>query len=162
MTRIEELIKRLKSNWSVAKNATDQLDFKLRCSFASKGTVVYIDSTIPDDIRNFWEVAASADLFLDVEYGQWGLHIFSIDQAIETTRHWQIERPEDFLPTDFILGNFIGDSDLLVICRNPENYGNVLIALPIDGRNDWYKVADNFTEFLERYALAEGNKFWEG
>jgi hypothetical protein len=59
--------------------------------------------------------------------------------------------------------SFLGDLDLVVIRSDPgqADFGHVLVALPIDPRSFWYEAASGLAEFLEKYAAAEGDKFWE-
>lgn len=61
-----------------------------------------------------------------------------------------------------IIGEFYGDSDLLLLRCDPESkdYGVVLIALPFDNRSDWY-CSVNFEYFITDYVNFEGDKFWE-
>ena len=119
--------------------------------------------TFPPDLLTFWTVTESATLFLDSTYGQWGLHIFEPNEAVERTTVFAEERRRDFWKGDLVLGRFLGDSDLLVVrCSDDEaDSGKVLVALPLDPRNDWYNVANSFAEFLEKYIAAKGDKFWE-
>ncbi|MBI1928510.1 SMI1/KNR4 family protein [Candidatus Poribacteria bacterium] len=119
--------------------------------------------TLPPDLRELWSQVSSLRLFEDVTYGQWGLIIGTPDEAI--TRHQQkvAERRRDFLPGDLLIGEFLGDSDLLVVRCNPgePDFGTVLIALPLDGREDWYVAGASLTEFLENFLETSGKKFWE-
>jgi hypothetical protein len=43
-------------------------------------------------------------------------------------------------------------------CRWPVS---VLVSLSLDERELWPIAGDSFTEFLRRYALSEGDKYWE-
>ncbi|MEA5456296.1 hypothetical protein SPF06_16285 [Sinomonas sp. JGH33] len=38
----------------------------------------------------------------------------------------------------------------------------VLVALPLDSRRDWYRAAPSLAEFLMKYREALGNKYWKG
>ncbi len=113
-------------------------------------------------VLEFWTYAKSGDLFKDITYGQWGLHIFSLEDALARTLKERENRPADFDCYDIIIGSFYGDLDLLVIdCSSgSDSYGKVLVALPLDKRADWPVVANNFTEFLNVYVEKEGGKFW--
>jgi hypothetical protein len=51
----------------------------------------------------------------------------------------------------------------LLVIRNDAkaiDFGNVLVALPIDPRSEWHRVADSFGSFLEFYIKSGGNKYW--
>jgi hypothetical protein len=49
------------------------------------------------------------------------------------------------------------EKDLLVMDRE----GHVLVALPLDARQDWYRPATNLADFLRRFVMTHGAKFWE-
>jgi hypothetical protein len=61
-----------------------------------------------------------------------------------------------------VIGKFLGDSDLLVIrcSQSEEDFGNVLVALPLDPRPDWDHVAESLADFLDEYAKTGGEKYW--
>jgi len=63
---------------------------------------------------------------------------------------------------DVIIGEFLGDSDLLLIrCdSNSNDFGAVVVVLPLDDRPEWYLVAYSFIEFLWAYLSSGGEKFW--
>ena len=63
----------------------------------------------------------------------------------------------DFEATDAVVGEFLGDTDVLVLEVN----GGVLVALPLDPRTDWPRVASTLSEFLTPYLQAAGEKYWE-
>lgn len=137
------------------------------CMFASNGVepdaLDALHITCPPDLLTFWTVAESARLFLDSTYGQWGLHLLEPSEAVEMTRIFAEERRREFCKGDLVVGRFLGDSDLLIVrCSEDEaDFGKVLVAVPLDPRNDWYNVANSFAEFLENYIAAKGDKFWE-
>lgn len=110
----------------------------------------------------FWRYSSSADLFKDIKYGQWGLHIMSPSEAKFETEKQILKRGKDFFYTDFIIGSFFGDSDLLFLdtssFKNGEN--RVIVAAPLDKREDWPVVGNSFSEFLYKYLKSEGDKYW--
>jgi len=168
MKKIEFLIEDLKTNYNSVRTLTDEtgLYFPYVCYLDNKGAKyknqIFFTHPLPADILGWWSLVKSAILFKDIEYGQWGLKIHSAEQAFRLTVNSLEERPHDFKLTDVVLGEFFGDSDLLLVsCEENEEYGNVFIALPIDERKDWIKVANDFSQFLEKYIKAEGRKFWE-
>lgn len=170
MTDIITVIEETKKEWTVPKyplNKDGQLGtFLLRCSFfpATPSEVTFNPQiTIANDLQRFWKVFDRAELFRDIMYGQWGLDILSPEDAILYTK-WEIEcRPRDFVITDLIIGQFRGDSDILMVNCNSQanNYGQIMVVTPFDDRHDWVVVADNFTNFLKLYAQYNGDKFWE-
>jgi hypothetical protein len=99
---------------------------------------------------------------MDIDYGQWGLHILSPRACAARTAEEQAARTGDFDPCDLIVGEFLGDQDLLVM--HPQTNGSamqVLVALPLYGRPDWFNVGSSLEEFLRQYLVEVGEKFWE-
>lgn len=120
-------------------------------------------SCTPDDLRDFWRIAREAQLFEDTTYGQWGLHLLSPSESMRATHKFQIARERDSRPYDLVVGEFLGDSELLLVrCNLSElDYGQVWVALPLDRREEWFRAATSFEVFLESYVDARGAKFWE-
>lgn len=169
---VQATIQALRDAWSIPRpplsGPTVLPDFLLSCSFADRGGVTAgeldrLPKKIPDSLRDFWQIAASARLFEDRTYGQWGLVILSRSEALARTRQARRDRPRQYWRGDLVVGEFRGDSDLLVVRCGPgkPDFGRVLVALPIDPRWDWYEAAHDFEAFLERYAAEGGEKFWE-
>lgn len=111
----------------------------------------------------FWKHSASADLFKDVQYGQWGLHILSPSGAREKTEEWLRIRPTEFRNTDVVIGAFYGDGELLVMDTDKCGTGGcvMIIAMEIDSRKYWPTVAQSFVQFLSNFVEAQGSKYWE-
>ena len=116
---------------------------------------------VPIDAADFWATSRGARLFDDVEYGQWGLHLLSPSASAARTDQEREERPSEFAPDDVVLGEFLGDQELLVLAPSEEGQRRILVALPLDGRTDWFAVASDLSEFLERYFDRYGEKYWE-
>lgn len=118
---------------------------------------------LPDELCTLWTRVSGLRLFEDVRYGQWGLILWSPEHLVDAHRRRIKGREQDFRAGDVILGEFLGDSDLLVLRCDPAacDYGNVMIALPIDPRDEWYTVGASLLDFLIRFVDANGEKFWE-
>lgn len=89
--------------------------------------------------------------------------MWSPDRVITEQDKRIAQRREDFRPGDLIIGEFLGDADLLVLrcdATSPD-FGNVIIALPLDSREEWYVAANSLEGFLSQYIAAQGDKFWE-
>jgi hypothetical protein len=164
MNRTERLIRRIKKEWPGPKKAVHKNEvtpMPLACIFSDQGAT--LDSgypvEVPGDLEDFWSVTDTAILFKDVEYGQWGLEIFSPVEVLVQNKSIRDYRPGQFMPTDLIIGRFLGDADLLVASTDMSD--GISIALPIDPRKEWPRVATDFYEFLMRYLEAQGAKYWE-
>ncbi len=136
----------------------------MKCIF-SDGALLNYDINnidIPIDVKEFWSLTESAILFKDVEFDQWGLHILPLNEAIKLATEEKTVRKNQYIINDYIIGKFIGDSDLLVIsCEKGIEYGKVRISTPIDPRSEWPILAQTFTEYLKLYIENEGVKYWE-
>jgi hypothetical protein len=120
-----------------------------------------IDSC-PPDLAEFWGHCRSARLFEDLMYGQWGLEILDPVSALNLTSQTKKRRQQDLVDGDLVVGKFIGDHDLMIIrCDKKRcDFGNIIIALPIDPRSEWHTAADSLESFLSRYVNESGDKFW--
>ncbi len=119
--------------------------------------------TLPLSITQIWDKTSGLRLFEDVNYGQWGLILWSPNQVITEQEKRIAQRKEDFRPGDLIVGEFLGDADMMVLrcdAASPD-FGNVMIALPLDSREEWYLAANSLESFLSQFLAACGNKFWE-
>ncbi|MXV20193.1 MULTISPECIES: SMI1/KNR4 family protein [Deinococcus] len=120
-------------------------------------------SSLPQGLIDFWAVTASARLFEDTVYGQWGLQLYEPTEASAATACFQRLYPEHFRHGDLILGSFLGDCDQLLIRTDQSqmDWGEVWIHSPLDERAQWERVADDLPDFLQRYVRVAGQKFWE-
>jgi hypothetical protein len=139
--------------------------FRLRCELSDRASPDLITDAWPDPIpqalTEFWLLHASARLFEDVDFGQWGLHVYSPVAAASATDVARRARPFDHEAGYIVIGEFLGDLEYLVLETEGSRTVSVRVALPLDERATWYTAAIDFPDFLLRYALAEGDKFWE-
>ena len=167
---IRELVETLRIQWAAPRQAIhrgEPCPFSLKCSFAEPasglGPLERTRDQLPSEIMEFWQICSSARLFEDTEFGQWGLEVLSPEGAAALTSSETNKRPSDYIGGDLLVGRFLGDSDLLLLrCDSTaSDFGTVKISLPIDRRNEWDTVAQNFEDFLTKYVTAQGDKFWE-
>lgn len=140
--------------------------FKLACSFDGPATDAEISSAWPgmevsDELVQVWSTSRQSRLFEDVDYGQWGLVLLSPEGAAQRTAQERAQRPDAYRGDDFVIGEFLGDQELVVFAPSEDDGRRVLIALPMDDRPDWPVAAGSITEFLHRYLNVLGEKFWE-
>jgi len=119
------------------------------------------DSLIPDDAVELWAVCRSARLYADTAYGQWGLVLLSPAASAARTALERAARPEDVTADDLVIGEFLGDLDLLILAPGERDERRVLVALPLDPRVEWYGVGSSLADFLVAYGEADGDKWWE-
>jgi hypothetical protein len=116
---------------------------------------------LPSDVKEFWLQCRDALLFEDADFGQWGLAILDPASSAARTRELRAMRPVDFQEDDVVVGAFLGDSELLVVAPTELGRRRILIALPLDGRSEWFGAGNDLGDFLESYLAAGGDKFWE-
>lgn len=163
---VHEILCRLEGEWKVPRHAVHDgkltaLALSVQTDPAAGGPPPGISA--PPDVLEFWRWFECVRLFEDRRSSQWGLVLVPPRRALGLTEALRRERSGDALDGDLVLGEFLGDSDLLLVRADPKanDYGSVIVALPLDPRPDWYRVGSSLTDFLRQYASAEGAKFWE-
>jgi hypothetical protein len=166
---IKEQIQKIRNEWAIphfAPGEDEQSSFRLKCSFGEPciPPEQLMGLQIPAELREFWRNASTAKIFEDVEYGQWGLQILSPSESeLVTNDEKNGYRSKSFRPGDLVVGQFIGDGQLLIVRCDPAmaDFGSIVIAEEIYGREDWSIAARDFSEFLNKYANANGDMYWE-
>lgn len=160
----KELINEIKKDWTIPKHIDAiSCDLLFRCQFFHG--FIGIDELlmdVPIEFVEFYKLANGAYLFEDIVYGQWGLQLLDAFLIQEKTRDF-IEGNSDYLKGDLIVGEFLGDSDLLLLRTDPSknDYGFMVIVTPLDSRNNWNYLELNFYSFITEYVSELGQKFWE-
>ena len=163
MRKIKKLIEKLKLLEPV-QHGDDDFAMIIFSEFSVNGIELSKEYpfNVPTDLVEFWKEVETAKLFYDRTFGQWGLEILKPDDALFLTNEQKNIRSKDYLHSDLIIGKFIGDSDLLVIsCNKQDKFGEIIVANPIDSRNEWSTVSRSFLDFLTEYILQKGDKYWE-
>jgi hypothetical protein len=169
MDSLNELLAQMKSHWCNPRSAIHrgaEIPFKLRCSLnagAEEHQLSSIKENLPQEVKDFYVMADGAILFKDDEYGQWGLKLYSLDEITGATNLYLDERSRDSLEGDLIIGEFVGDSDLLLLrCdHNTNDFGSVVVVSAIDPRADWEVASTDFVSFLQELYSHQGDKYWE-
>lgn len=162
MESIERVVADLRA-WDKPRDGVSDNPFRLACAVdegAGETEIVdaWPETPLPTELIELWSQARSATLFEDIDYGQWGLRVLSPAASAELTALEQRERPDDYRAGDIVVGEFIGDQELLVLAHGGSE---VLVALPLDPRDEWYRAAPSLLSFLDGYLAAAGEKFWE-
>lgn len=111
---------------------------------------------LPRALEEFWDTFEGGTLFLDVEYGQWGLDLLSPAETARETVHFHKTQAWRIELSDVVIGKFRGDTDLLIV----DHEGRTGVSLPLDPRSDWYWAGD-LVEFLKLYVAHDGDKHCE-
>jgi hypothetical protein len=116
---------------------------------------------VNDEAIELWSACREARLFEDIEYGQWGLVLLSPVESVLRTISPPDYYSEELRPDDLVLGEFLGDTELMVLAPSESGRRRVLIALPLDPRADWFGAAADLAELLIKFHQANGVKYWE-
>jgi hypothetical protein len=122
-----------------------------------------IAGKLPHSLLELWHSFGALRLFVDIRFGQWGLVIHDPCEAMRIHELVTSQRTTEFWKSDAVIGEFIGDADVLCVnCdpRSPE-YESVFVATAIDKRRTWKSVSPNLQTFLSTYIQGGGDKFWE-
>jgi hypothetical protein len=119
---------------------------------------------LPQENELLWSRVSELRLNEDVTYGQWGCILWSPVEVV--ARHKQASDwrgPDNFRAGDVIIGEFRGDTDLVVLRCDPSkrDYGKIVIALAIDPGGEWPFVASSITDFVLQFLSHTEKKFWE-
>lgn len=170
MKPLNEALRKIETFWvkepRYAFHRGEKTFFQFRCILnngISANKLANLDLTLSLEFKEFLIFSNGADLFKDEAYGQWGVKIFNIAELELSIKYCKESRSKEFIKGDLVIGEFYGDSDLLILRCDPDNkdFGCVLVALPFDNRSDWYQVSNSFEVFLRNYVDFEGDKFWE-
>ncbi|HDS1557373.1 MULTISPECIES: hypothetical protein [Stenotrophomonas] len=163
ISALAAIIDIIRAEWSHPRIATHQhgnCPFLLRSSFVRRSAAAPEDHQLqgcPAQLLAFWRLYASAELFKDDQFGQWGVEMLSAEEAQVQTACLASLRPVDMRDGDVVFGRFYGDADLLVM----DAFGAVLVCLPLDEREDWPEVAGSLAGFLLLLLDNQGAKYWE-
>ncbi len=153
-------------DWLEPRDGIGDNPFRLACRLdppasAEEVQTAWQDREVPIELSELWLTCRQARLFEDVDYGQWGLSLLPPATSAERTAFERQQRPDDVRPDDIVVGEFLGDQELLLLSPSEEDSRRVLVALPLDGRDDWYPAAGGLAEFLQQYLAHVGAKYWE-
>lgn len=119
---------------------------------------INLSINLPTKVYDFYNVIKTGYFFKDIEYGQWGLKIFSLQECREKSNYWRKNRTDDFDLKRWVIGEFFGDSDLLIY---DERCSCLLVATPLDTDEEWEIVGVDFSDFFSKYFEYPLSKFWE-
>lgn len=161
---LKDLIEEIKRKWTVPKPLNEiSEDLLFRCQFFHGfEQIESFLNDLPQSFVDFYTLANGAFLFEDVIYGQWGLQLLDVFLILQETNHFMQEN-KDYAQGDLIIAQFLGDSDLLLLRTDPtkNDYGSMMIVMPLERRNNWNKIELDFYDFIKEYVNNLGQKFWE-
>jgi hypothetical protein len=145
-----------------APRAIDASNLRVRCGMELRTRAAPVDPRTPPDLAELWRAVNEARLFEDADHGQWGLVLLSSEESARETGAFRRARARDRINGDRVVGLFLGDQDRLIVRVDPkaDDYGHVLVALPLDRRADWYRPARSLESFVRSFIEAGGAKYW--
>ncbi|MGV0675697.1 hypothetical protein ABQE62_05825 [Mycolicibacterium fortuitum] len=117
------------------------------------------DRDIPVDaagqLREFWRRTSGGLLLVDEQFGICGLTLHNPTAAKQRSRD-RADDGYDLSESDWMLGEFVGDTDMLIIDANDA----VLISAGSYPRSDWYRF-ESLSDVLSKYVETTAEKYWE-
>ena len=101
---------------------------ELKRSTDARGLQESWPSPLPNALEEFWTTYEGGTLFLDVEYGQWGLDLLSPAESARETIHFHKTQAWRVGLRDIVVGKFRGDTELLIV----DHEGRTGVSLPLD------------------------------
>jgi hypothetical protein len=164
MTDLSEVLARY-AGWGEPRVVHEGEDLRLGNTLAPPASASEIGQAWPPgaypEAAALWSATNGAMLFEDVTYGQWGIKLLSAAESAQRTAEERADRPAELRPDDIVIGEFLGDQELLILAPGESGDRRVLVALPLDKRDEWYGAAPSVADFLDRYYDALGDKYWE-
>jgi hypothetical protein len=114
-----------------------------------------LNLTVPPGLRWFWRCASEVRV-QTLESGNClrGGVVLHAPPHVPAFHREIVSRapPGWYAPGDLLIGERVGDSLWFVACCNPAtaDFGHVLLANPIDRREDWIVAGTTFPELLRR------------
>lgn len=166
MSSVENTLNRFRE-WQTPRDGIGDNPFTLGCSLDDPARVDEISDAwrgqdVPGELVELWSTSRESRLFEDVDYGQWGLHLLSPSMCGSRTAVERLARPGEYRADDVIVGEFLGDQELLLLCPSEVGQRRVLVALPLDQRSEWHAAGTGLADLLSGYLDHMGDKFWEG
>jgi hypothetical protein len=127
----------------------------LTCRLRDGLTDGEIPAGAPLQAREFWQRTSGGMLLRDLRFGICGLDLNDPDKARKVTRD-RAEFGYDVTESDWVIGEFVGDTDMLLIDEN----NNVVISTGSYSRESWYTFA-SLEDVLQKYIASDAEKDWE-
>jgi hypothetical protein len=157
---IAETLARLRGALQIVVDADGQI---LESRVVPPASRTEIEEAFPQldgrhELVELWSTTREAELFTDPHIGGWGLRLLNPAESAAVTHDWLRRRPDDVRRDDIVVGEFLHDEEAVLLTAG----GNLLILLPREPRDMWWRLNIGLAEFLARYVDAGGEKFWEG
>lgn len=127
----------------------------LTCHLAAGITSGAIPEDAPTQLRELWSRTAGGPLLVDEQFGICGLMLYGPAESRNRAAD-RVEAGYEIAAGDWVLGEFVGDTDMLVIDAD----GAVLISAGSYPRDNWCRF-ESLSDMLSRYVAEHAEKYWE-
>lgn len=139
----------------VAVPAPEMDGVVLTCRLGDGIAAAGIPQDAPAQLRELWSRTSGGPLLVDEQFGICGLTLYSPEES-RTRAADRVEAGYEIAAGDWVLGEFVGDTDMLVIDAD----GAVLISAGSYPRDNWYRF-ESLSDVLSRYVAEHAEKYWE-
>jgi hypothetical protein len=120
---------------------------------------------LPLDYQEFLRIHNGAVLYKDSQYGQWGFHLYGLDEIEAKNREWESSLLGKWEDKYIAFAENKGESNVLAFdtscpTSDGESY-TVVEANPFENSQNWCRISRSFHEWLEHLITAQGDKYWE-
>jgi len=158
-TTLEVLNKRLDSNGLLEVQQEDGYSGKLEMIFnppATEKELQKLPFTVPEDYKEFLRLHQGGLIFNDTKYGD-GFELFTIDKILEFRAIPGYDFPDNWFPIAYGY-----DSCCLVVTDKKVGNGYLYVMeTGINFEEDDMYIGMTFEDWLEKFIVAQGSKFWE-
>lgn len=127
----------------------------LTCSLGSGLNDTDIPVNAAGQLREFWRHTSGGRLLADEQFGICGLTLHNPTEAKQRS-HDRAYYGYEVSESDWVLGEFVGDTDMLIIDADDA----VLISAGSYPRSDWYRF-ESPSAVLSKYVETTAEKYWE-
>ncbi|MBZ5201844.1 SMI1/KNR4 family protein [Planomicrobium chinense] len=155
---LEALKKRLDSKGLLEVQQEDGYVTKVKMNFnppATESELQKLPFTVPEDYKEFLRLHNGGLIFSHPQYGS-GFELFTIDEILEYRAIPGYDYPDNWFPIAYGYdGCYLIVTDKVV--------GNGYLYVMDTGYNfeDNMYIGMNFEDWLEKFVIAQGSKFWE-
>lgn len=128
---------------------------ELTCRLSAGLPESQVPATASEQLREFWRHTSGGPLLVDEQFGICGLTLYGPEQAKQQTLG-RIEAGYELSESDRVIGEFIGDTDMLIV----DDHNRVIISTASYPRDDWYTF-ESLSDVLSKYIQAGAEKYWE-
>jgi hypothetical protein len=117
---------------------------------------------LPESYKRFLQIANGATLFKDIEDGQWGCVIYSLEQILVKTNYMKsigFELHDSWI----VFAEWLGDCDILILDLEKAKIEKTNYIIDGDSgypSKEWKYLNGDFETWIDRLIVAQGAKYW--